>query len=55
MKIIPKRMKLPVFMLGLTIIDATGLLYRFWQIPAPYMEIGIGVGAIVLFASIIIP
>ncbi len=54
MGIIPKRMKLPIFLVGLAVIDAAGLLYKFGQIPSPYLEIGIGVGAVILFASVIL-
>ncbi len=54
-QIIPSRMKLPTFMLGLAIIDSVGLLYKFAHIGLLYTEVGVGVGAVILFASIILP
>ncbi len=56
MSIIPKRMKLPMFMLGLGIIDAAGLAYKYGLL-AVHEEVvwPLLIGAAILFASIIIP
>ncbi len=52
-RLIPSRFRFGMFILGLFIMELAGLLFKFYSIDLGYVEIMVGVGALIFAASII--
>ncbi len=52
-KLIPPRIKFGMFISGLFIMELAGILFKLYAIDLEYVEIIIGIGAVIFFASII--